>query len=292
MSPGPFRRRDGAQPGAAPPADLRGRGFGGAAPPHRRHPRPAGAQRRRLRILKTGKGGAATPNGVFGGQGGCGVCLGGGELGAVFGGSPPFLLDAPQLLSCCLNAACMGLLDAGLPLSSLFCGVTCALDPNGAIVLDPTTRQEQVSTEGGGPKPRGSVPSPPDPPPIFPGGTRRPHLRHRQRREEGADGHHQRQLLCGGGEGFGHPQGGAFGVQDPPRGSSPTHHGVPASPPRCSSASRRPSAPPTPSFSSIATLSGGNTPSPDAGDPAGTAGLSPHCPPRPPPGLGAPHSSQ
>ncbi|XP_064296155.1 exosome complex component RRP46 isoform X2 [Phalacrocorax carbo] len=48
-----------------------------------------------------------------------------------------------QLLSCCLNAACMGLLDAGLPLSSLFCGVTCALDANGAIVLDPTTRQEQ-----------------------------------------------------------------------------------------------------------------------------------------------------
>ncbi|XP_064296153.1 exosome complex component RRP46 isoform X1 [Phalacrocorax carbo] len=51
--------------------------------------------------------------------------------------------DAGSLLSCCLNAACMGLLDAGLPLSSLFCGVTCALDANGAIVLDPTTRQEQ-----------------------------------------------------------------------------------------------------------------------------------------------------
>ncbi|KAM6032834.1 exosome complex component RRP46 [Theristicus caerulescens] len=53
------------------------------------------------------------------------------------------LSDAGSLLSCCLNAACMGLLDAGLPLSSLFCGVTCALDPNGVIVLDPTTRQEQ-----------------------------------------------------------------------------------------------------------------------------------------------------
>ncbi|XP_032063017.1 exosome complex component RRP46 [Aythya fuligula] len=53
------------------------------------------------------------------------------------------LSDAGSLLSCCLNAACMGLLDAGLPLSALFCGVTCALDAQGAIVLDPTTRQEQ-----------------------------------------------------------------------------------------------------------------------------------------------------
>ncbi|XP_050769837.1 exosome complex component RRP46 [Gymnogyps californianus] len=53
------------------------------------------------------------------------------------------LSDAGSLLSCCLNAACMGLLDAGLPLSSLFCGVTCAIDADGAIVLDPTTRQEQ-----------------------------------------------------------------------------------------------------------------------------------------------------
>ncbi|KAM9514309.1 exosome complex component RRP46 isoform 2-T2 [Guaruba guarouba] len=51
--------------------------------------------------------------------------------------------DAGSLLSCCLNAACMGLLDAGLPLGSLFCGVACALQPNGSLVLDPTTRQEQ-----------------------------------------------------------------------------------------------------------------------------------------------------
>ncbi|XP_074876303.1 exosome complex component RRP46 [Buteo buteo] len=53
------------------------------------------------------------------------------------------LSDAGSLLSCCLNAACMGMLDAGLPLSSLFCGVTCAIDPNGIIILDPTTQQEQ-----------------------------------------------------------------------------------------------------------------------------------------------------
>lgn len=54
----------------------------------------------------------------------------------------------PQLLSCCLNAACMALLDAGLPLTTLFCGVTCALQPDGTILLDPTARQEQVSPGG------------------------------------------------------------------------------------------------------------------------------------------------
>ncbi|XP_064260121.1 exosome complex component RRP46 [Passer domesticus] len=53
------------------------------------------------------------------------------------------LSDAGSLLSCCLNAACMALLDAGLPLAALFCGVTCALQPDGAILLDPTARQEQ-----------------------------------------------------------------------------------------------------------------------------------------------------
>ncbi|NXM74108.1 EXOS5 protein, partial [Serilophus lunatus] len=53
------------------------------------------------------------------------------------------LSDAGSLLSCCLNAACLGLLDAGLPLSGLFCGVTCALGPDGSVLLDPTARQEQ-----------------------------------------------------------------------------------------------------------------------------------------------------
>ncbi|NXA57632.1 EXOS5 protein, partial [Nothocercus julius] len=53
------------------------------------------------------------------------------------------LSDAGSLLSCCLNAACLGLLDAGLPLASLFCGVTCALGPDGRLQLDPTAQQEQ-----------------------------------------------------------------------------------------------------------------------------------------------------
>lgn len=70
--------------------------------------------------------------------------LGGSQAAVGVFWGPPLHLDAPQLLACCLNAACMGLLDAGLPLSSLFCGVTCALDPHGDIILDPTARQEQV----------------------------------------------------------------------------------------------------------------------------------------------------
>lgn len=49
-----------------------------------------------------------------------------------------------QLLACCLNAACMALVDAGVPMRALFCGVTCALDSDGNLVLDPTTKQEKV----------------------------------------------------------------------------------------------------------------------------------------------------
>lgn len=50
-----------------------------------------------------------------------------------------------QLLSCFLNAACMALMDAGLPMSCLFCGVTCAIDRDGQIITDPTAAQEKVS---------------------------------------------------------------------------------------------------------------------------------------------------
>lgn len=49
-----------------------------------------------------------------------------------------------QLLSCCLNAACMALMDAGLPMSHLFCSVTCAISKEGQIIIDPTARQEKV----------------------------------------------------------------------------------------------------------------------------------------------------
>ncbi|KAG7217612.1 hypothetical protein INR49_021300 [Caranx melampygus] len=49
-----------------------------------------------------------------------------------------------QLLSCSLNAACMALMDAGLPMSCLFCGVTCAIDTDGQIITDPTAAQEKL----------------------------------------------------------------------------------------------------------------------------------------------------
>ncbi|XP_038623534.1 exosome complex component RRP46 [Tachyglossus aculeatus] len=51
--------------------------------------------------------------------------------------------DAGSLLSCCLNAACLGMVDAGLPLRALFCGVTCALGPDGTLTVDPTAKQEK-----------------------------------------------------------------------------------------------------------------------------------------------------
>uniref|UniRef100_A0A8C9D291 Exosome component 5 n=1 Tax=Panthera leo TaxID=9689 RepID=A0A8C9D291_PANLE len=51
--------------------------------------------------------------------------------------------DAGSLLACCLNAACMALVDAGMPMRALFCGVTCALDAEGTLVLDPTAKQEK-----------------------------------------------------------------------------------------------------------------------------------------------------
>lgn len=49
-----------------------------------------------------------------------------------------------QLLSCFLNAACMTLMDAGLPMNCLFCGVTCAIGKDGEIITDPTAAQEKV----------------------------------------------------------------------------------------------------------------------------------------------------
>ncbi|XP_008581518.1 PREDICTED: exosome complex component RRP46 [Galeopterus variegatus] len=51
--------------------------------------------------------------------------------------------DAGSLLACCLNAACMALVDTGVPMRALFCGVTCALDSDGTLVLDPTAKQEK-----------------------------------------------------------------------------------------------------------------------------------------------------
>uniref|UniRef100_A0A8C5MV71 Exosome complex component RRP46 n=1 Tax=Leptobrachium leishanense TaxID=445787 RepID=A0A8C5MV71_9ANUR len=53
--------------------------------------------------------------------------------------------DAGSLLACCLNAACTALMDAGLPLRYLFCGVTCVLDTDGHLTLDPSSKQQKES---------------------------------------------------------------------------------------------------------------------------------------------------
>ncbi|CAB1349382.1 unnamed protein product [Coregonus sp. 'balchen'] len=50
-----------------------------------------------------------------------------------------------QLLSCFLNSACMALMDAGLPMSCLFAGVTCAIDTDGQVITDPNSAQEKES---------------------------------------------------------------------------------------------------------------------------------------------------
>lgn len=38
----------------------------------------------------------------------------------------------------------MALMDAGLPMSRLFCGITCAIDAESRIVTDPSAQQEKV----------------------------------------------------------------------------------------------------------------------------------------------------
>ncbi|KAI5098419.1 exosome complex component RRP46, partial [Silurus meridionalis] len=60
-------------------------------------------------------------------------------------GSVSFRSSCLSVSSCCLNAACMALMDAGLPMSRLFCGVTCAIDPESRIITDPTAQQEKES---------------------------------------------------------------------------------------------------------------------------------------------------
>ncbi|KAK5869122.1 hypothetical protein PBY51_010077 [Eleginops maclovinus] len=53
--------------------------------------------------------------------------------------------DDGSRLSCFLNAACMALMDAGLPMNCLFCGVTCAINADSEIITDPTAAQEKES---------------------------------------------------------------------------------------------------------------------------------------------------
>ncbi|XP_072287339.1 exosome complex component RRP46 [Pyxicephalus adspersus] len=53
--------------------------------------------------------------------------------------------DDGSLLSCCLNAACMALIDAGIPMRGLFCAVTCALPVEDLLIVDPNLKEQKES---------------------------------------------------------------------------------------------------------------------------------------------------
>ena len=50
-----------------------------------------------------------------------------------------------QLLSVMVQACCLALIDACIPLSSVFAGVTCGYTEDNQLMLDPNLEQEQVS---------------------------------------------------------------------------------------------------------------------------------------------------
>ncbi|XP_062502418.1 exosome complex component RRP46-like [Corticium candelabrum] len=54
--------------------------------------------------------------------------------------------DDGSLLSCCLNACCVALMDAGVPMRGLVCAVSCAVSASGEQVIDPTLEQEQAAS--------------------------------------------------------------------------------------------------------------------------------------------------
>ncbi len=56
---------------------------------------------------------------------------------------PQVLQDDGALLSCALNAACAALVDAGVPMDAMLAAVTCALLPGGAVLLDPSGKEEE-----------------------------------------------------------------------------------------------------------------------------------------------------
>lgn len=53
------------------------------------------------------------------------------------------LQDDGGLLACVLNATCAALVDAGVPMTTMFGAVSCALSPTGAVVVDPDAAEEK-----------------------------------------------------------------------------------------------------------------------------------------------------
>ena len=55
------------------------------------------------------------------------------------------LQDSGSLPSCAINAACLALLDAAIPLRHLVAGVACIITQEGELILDPSLRQEKAA---------------------------------------------------------------------------------------------------------------------------------------------------
>eukprot|EP00474_Spongospora_subterranea_P010355 CRZ10813.1 hypothetical protein [Spongospora subterranea] len=50
--------------------------------------------------------------------------------------------DDGSLVSACVHAACLALIDAGVPLTSMLSSVTLAISETGAVLIDPTLEEE------------------------------------------------------------------------------------------------------------------------------------------------------
>lgn len=51
--------------------------------------------------------------------------------------------NSGSYLACCINSACLALLDAGVSLKFLVAAVTCLINKEGDIILDPNSKQEK-----------------------------------------------------------------------------------------------------------------------------------------------------
>ncbi|PPD72860.1 hypothetical protein GOBAR_DD30245 [Gossypium barbadense] len=58
---------------------------------------------------------------------------------------PHFIV--PWLLSCAINAACVALVDAGIPTEHLAVAICCCVAKSGCVILDPTRLEEQIIIE-------------------------------------------------------------------------------------------------------------------------------------------------
>lgn len=54
--------------------------------------------------------------------------------------------NSGSYLACCINSACLALLDAGISMKFLVAAVTCVIDDKEEVILDPTSKQEKNAT--------------------------------------------------------------------------------------------------------------------------------------------------